>query len=61
MFVIFNEREQKVPIKVWLQSRDDLDDDCLQQAVNLSNLPFAFKHIALMPDTHLGYGMPIGG
>ncbi len=50
-----------MPIKVWLQSRDDLDDDCLQQAVNLSNLPFAFKHIALMPDTHLGYGMPIGG
>ncbi|HHY15386.1 MAG TPA: RtcB family protein, partial [Firmicutes bacterium] len=61
MFVIFNEREQKVPIKVWLQSKDDLDDDCLQQAVNLSNLPFALKHIALMPDTHLGYGMPIGG
>lgn len=27
---------------------------------NLANLPFAFKHIAIMPDTHQGYGMPIG-
>jgi len=28
---------------------------------NLANLPFAFKHIAIMPDSHQGYGMPIGG
>lgn len=34
--------------------------DLLEQARNLANLPFAFKHIAIMPDTHLGYGMPIG-
>ncbi|NLL21570.1 MAG: RtcB family protein, partial [Firmicutes bacterium] len=33
----------------------------MQQAINLSNLPFAFSHIALMPDVHQGYGMPIGG
>ena len=33
----------------------------MEQAFNLSNLPFAFHHIALMPDAHLGYGMPIGG
>ncbi len=30
------------------------------QAENLAKLPFAFKHVALMPDTHEGYGMPIG-
>ena len=28
---------------------------------NLSNLPFAIDHVALMPDAHTGYGMPIGG
>ena len=33
----------------------------MRQAVNLANLPFAFRHIALMPDVHEGYGMPIGG
>lgn len=24
-------------------------------------LPFIFKQVCLMPDTHQGYGMPIGG
>jgi len=47
-----------IPIKMWL---DDLEDNALSQAKNLANLPFAFKHIALMPDSHTGYGMPIGG
>jgi tRNA-splicing ligase RtcB len=45
------------PIKLWL---DDLEDGALEQAKNLANLPFAFKHIPLMPDSHQGYGMPIG-
>ncbi len=29
--------------------------------MHLANLPFAVDHIALMPDTHTGKGMPIGG
>lgn len=33
----------------------------MAQAVNLSNHPRIFHHVALMPDCHLGYGMPIGG
>ena len=49
--------EQK-PIKLWL---DDIEDGALVQAKNLANLPFIFKHIAIMPDSHQGYGMPIGG
>jgi len=49
---------EKIPIKLWL---DDIEDGALEQAKNLSNLPFVFRHIALMPDAHLGYGMPIGG
>lgn len=61
MFVIFNEQEQIVPIKVWLPSQEHLDDGCYTQALNLAKLPFAFRHIALMPDTHQGFGMPIGG
>ena len=49
---------EKIPIKLWL---DDIEDGALAQAKNLANLPFAFKWISIMPDTHQGYGMPIGG
>lgn len=49
---------EKIPIKMWLE---DIEDGALEQAMNLANLPFAFKHIAIMPDCHQGYGMPIGG
>lgn len=48
----------RIPVKMWL---DEVEESALDQAVNLSNLPFAFRHIALMPDAHSGYGMPIGG
>ena len=48
----------KVPIKSWVP---DLEGSVLEQATNLSNLPFAIRHVALMPDAHAGYGMPIGG
>ena len=49
---------EKIPIKMWL---NDLEDVALAQAKNLANLPFAFSHVAIMPDSHLGMGMPIGG
>lgn len=49
---------ERLPIKMWL---DDVEENALEQAKNLANLPFAFKHVALMPDCHMGYGMPIGG
>lgn len=47
-----------IPIKFWL---DDIEVGAREQAINLSKLPFVFKHIAIMPDCHQGYGMPIGG
>lgn len=49
---------EKIPIKIWT---DHIDDEALVQAKNLANHPFAFHHIAIMPDVHVGYGMPIGG
>ena len=48
----------RVPIKAWAA---ELDTRTIEQATNLSNLPFAIDHVALMPDAHAGYGMPIGG
>lgn len=46
-----------VPIKYWL---DIIEDKVLTQANNVAQLPFAFKHLAIMPDAHLGFGTPIG-
>lgn len=48
----------RLPAKMWL---DDVEDSCLAQIIDLASLPFAFKHIAIMPDAHAGKGMPIGG
>ena len=50
---------ERIPIKLWLKE-DHIEAQALEQARNLANLPFAFKHIAIMPDAHVGYGMPIG-
>lgn len=50
---------ERIPIKLWLDE-DQMEEGALEQARDLANLPFAFKHIAIMPDTHVGYGMPIG-
>lgn len=60
MFEIKNENTG-VPIKVWLSDMDKLEDNCLEQAYHLSKLPFVHDHVCLMPDTHAGKGMPVGG
>jgi tRNA-splicing ligase RtcB len=60
MFVICNEKT-KVPIKIWLEDEGCLEESCLEQAYHLSQLPFIHKWVCLMPDTHTGKGMPIGG
>jgi len=51
-------KTEKIPIKLWT---DRIEPEALRQAKNLANLPIAFHHIAIMPDVHVGYGMPIGG
>jgi tRNA-splicing ligase RtcB len=43
---------------MWLR---DIEEGALRQARNLANLSFAYKWVAIMPDSHEGYGMPIGG
>ena len=48
----------RLPAKLWL---NEVEDSCMSQIMDLTSLPFAFKHIAIMPDAHAGKGMPIGG
>lgn len=52
------EANGSIPLKIWATG---LEEGALKQARNLVELPFAFKHVAIMPDGHQGYGMPIGG
>lgn len=54
----YGDKSLRIPVKLWL---DDMEPGALEQAINLACLPFSFKHIAIMPDSHKGYGMPIGG
>jgi tRNA-splicing ligase RtcB (3'-phosphate/5'-hydroxy nucleic acid ligase) len=49
---------ERIPIKLWL---DDIEEGAMQQARDIANLPFAARHVAIMPDAHQGFGMPIGG
>jgi len=58
---MFINTKEKLPIKVWLEKESNLENGAWEQVRAISNLPFAFHHIAIMPDSHQGYGMPIGG
>ena len=48
----------RIPIKLWL---DDIEPGAMQQAKDIANLHHAAHHVAIMPDAHQGFGMPIGG
>src|SRR5688572_15735937 len=50
-------REQPAPWRHW---GEDFEPDSLQQIANACELPISIAG-ALMPDAHVGYGLPIGG
>lgn len=43
--------------KIWAK---DVEDEAIKQIQNVSALPFVFKHIAVMPDVHAGWGSTVG-
>ena len=51
-------RETSLPYEVW--GADGIDDAANKQMENALRLPVAVAG-ALMPDAHVGYGLPIGG
>ena len=46
------------PVLSW--ANHDLGSQETQMAKNVASLPFVFKHVALMPDVHLGKGALVG-
>jgi tRNA-splicing ligase RtcB len=49
----------RVPIKCWTEGVP-VEDSAMKQLMNLSSMPFMFKHIAAMPDVHWGMGSTVG-
>src|SRR6185295_6921425 len=49
--------KRPAPFRIW---GHDHEPTALQQMQNAANLPVAVAG-ALMPDAHVGYGLPIGG
>ncbi|HEX4922905.1 MAG TPA: RtcB family protein, partial [Bdellovibrionales bacterium] len=47
------------PIKIWSEL-EKVEGAAINQLVNTANLPFVFKHVAAMPDVHLGKGATVG-
>jgi tRNA-splicing ligase RtcB len=47
------------PIKMWTEGVP-VEDAARAQLINTARLPFIFRHLAVMPDVHLGKGSTIG-
>jgi tRNA-splicing ligase RtcB (3'-phosphate/5'-hydroxy nucleic acid ligase) len=54
----------KVPVTIYASDEllaKMLTDRTIDQAVNVTHLPYLYKHVVVLPDGHEGYGFPIGG
>ena len=50
---------RNVDIRMWTRP-DSVEPAAMQQLQNISALPWTFKHVAVMPDVHLGKGATVG-
>ena len=53
----YEDRAEPAPYKQW---GTDIEEEAIKQMENACKLPISVRG-ALMPDAHLGYGLPIGG
>ncbi|WP_054775088.1 RtcB family protein [Methylogaea oryzae] len=47
------------PIKLWTRGVP-VEADAMEQLKRTAMMPFIFRHLAVMPDVHLGKGSTIG-
>ena len=50
---------KNVPIRMWTKV-GEVESAALDQLKNIAALPWAFKHVAVMPDVHFGKGATVG-
>jgi tRNA-splicing ligase RtcB len=55
----YNEQSFNVPLKLWLPFAE-IEQGAMEQLRNAAQHPEALHHIAVMPDCHQGYGIPVG-
>jgi tRNA-splicing ligase RtcB len=53
------EVENGKPIKMWTQDVP-VEDEARKQLIDTARMPFIYRHLAVMPDVHLGKGSTIG-
>src|SRR5574343_476702 len=53
------QQENGKPIKMWTHGVP-VEDDARKQLMNTARMPFICRHLAVMPDVHLGKGATIG-
>ena len=66
--VIPPEQTGGVPVKCWTKDVDpetgkavlNLEEGAIRQASEAARLPCVYRHVALMPDAHTGFGVPVG-
>ena len=46
-------------IKAWI-NHVGIEDSAVAQLLNVASMPIIFKHVAVMPDVHTGYGATVG-
>lgn len=56
---VFIPPERGAPIKMWTDYVP-VEKAALQQLSNVAQLPFIFRHVAVMPDVHFGKGATVG-
>jgi len=54
----WGKKDGRLPVKSWCE---DVEQGAMAQVDSLAEHPALDFHVALMPDCHQGYGMPIGG
>ncbi|MFJ5930783.1 RtcB family protein [Sphingomonas sp. NPDC092440] len=55
----FQHVEGGVPIKMWTRGVP-VEDGARAQLARAAQMPFVFKHVAVMPDVHVGIGATVG-
>jgi len=57
-------KDMRVPARIYVSEKmleDTIKDRSIEQLVNVASLPGIVNYSISMPDTHEGYGFPIGG
>ncbi len=59
MYTLIDTPELRAPIKTWLPV-DEIEAGAMEQLINTASHPEIGSHVAVMPDSHVGYGVTIG-